>query len=546
MTKMRRLCLIVIVLLHGIAARASLASVYIAQNAQGGNTGADCANALAVSFFNTSSNWGSGGSQIGPGTTAHLCGTFTGTAGSTMLTAQGSGSSGNPVVVLFEPNAIFQAPYWGDDPFSFTKAAIVCNGHSWITIDGGTNGIIQNTANGTNLANHHGTAGVIFQSCNNFEVKNLTIKEMYVHVQDDGVRSGGVVDLFTQDSDFGNIHDSTFTDAYQNVNLGYSTSHSITSMTFGPNNIVDYGCHLIQVGDSNDNSTASGMNIFGNTWGPHQTIWTEVGGACHEDGIFVNAANTNSILSNSSIYNNLIQSDMCNASPPDSNFNCSGLLYLAGAFNNVNVFNNVAIVIAPHSGYEGILLMRPISNGALSNISIYNNTIIGNNSDQACDCAGLKLNGLNSGFLIKNNIWTQLSPAYLQNESGTNFRNIFGASGNVDYNDYFGVSKIGADSGSQAYTTLSSWQSPHSTNSFPGYDLDGSAGDPKLATNYEPQPGSAAIGLGTNLTGLGIAALNSDKGGISRPSSGNWDAGAYQDPSGNPPAPPTGLAALVK
>ena len=31
----------------------------IAQNAAGGNTGADCADAHAVSWFNTSSNWGS-------------------------------------------------------------------------------------------------------------------------------------------------------------------------------------------------------------------------------------------------------------------------------------------------------------------------------------------------------------------------------------------------------------------------------------------------------------------------------------------------------
>ena len=56
-----------------LAATFSAASdIYIAQNATGGNTGADCADAHAASWFNSSSNWGSGSGKIGPGTTVHL------------------------------------------------------------------------------------------------------------------------------------------------------------------------------------------------------------------------------------------------------------------------------------------------------------------------------------------------------------------------------------------------------------------------------------------------------------------------------------------
>src|SRR5438132_776393 len=96
--------------------------------------------------------WASLGStyiaQAVAGTIVHLCGTFTGTLNSTMLTAQGSGASGNPVTLLFETNANFTSPAWNSP-----NGAINIGGRNFITIDGGTNGIIQNTANGTNLAN---------------------------------------------------------------------------------------------------------------------------------------------------------------------------------------------------------------------------------------------------------------------------------------------------------------------------------------------------------------------------------------------------------
>ena len=60
---------------------------YIAQNAAGSNNGTSCANAFAYRFFNNAANWGSGATQIGPGTTVHLCGTFNGAAGQQLLVA---------------------------------------------------------------------------------------------------------------------------------------------------------------------------------------------------------------------------------------------------------------------------------------------------------------------------------------------------------------------------------------------------------------------------------------------------------------------------
>src|ERR1700721_1986721 len=79
--------------ISGIA-RASITNVYIAQSALGTGDGSSCANARATSFFNISSNWGSGSAQIGPGTTVHVCGTIDGAAGGTGLTFQSSGPAG--------------------------------------------------------------------------------------------------------------------------------------------------------------------------------------------------------------------------------------------------------------------------------------------------------------------------------------------------------------------------------------------------------------------------------------------------------------------
>src|SRR5271157_3872247 len=112
--------------------------IYITQNTSGSDSGADCTNAHSAAWFNAN---GVGGN------TYHLCGTFTGTAGSTMLTPP-SGSAGNVLTVLFESGAVLTSPAWG----STSAGAITLSSSSYVTIDGGTNGVIQNSANGTGLA----------------------------------------------------------------------------------------------------------------------------------------------------------------------------------------------------------------------------------------------------------------------------------------------------------------------------------------------------------------------------------------------------------
>src|SRR6202012_2310389 len=83
-----------------LSASASQSAVYIGQSNAGTADGSSCANQLAASFFNSGSNWGNCASQIGPGTTVHLCGTIT-----SALIAQGSGSSAGTVTIQWEQGA---------------------------------------------------------------------------------------------------------------------------------------------------------------------------------------------------------------------------------------------------------------------------------------------------------------------------------------------------------------------------------------------------------------------------------------------------------
>jgi hypothetical protein len=112
-----------------MAATAAANNIYIAQSSAGAANGSDCADAYAASFFNSSSNWGSGASQIGPGTTVYLCGTIT-----TNLTFAGSGTSGSPVVL---------------DGTGATMSAYINSGKQYWTIQNVTWSTSYGTSSGT-------------------------------------------------------------------------------------------------------------------------------------------------------------------------------------------------------------------------------------------------------------------------------------------------------------------------------------------------------------------------------------------------------------
>ena len=104
--------------------------------------------------------------QIIPGSTQTICGTISFPANTVGLTFQADGTAGNPITLKFSDNAIVQAPYFPHDPGRNGCGGGICmNTRSYVVTDGGTNGILQNTANGTLLANQKPTLGIDMARC---------------------------------------------------------------------------------------------------------------------------------------------------------------------------------------------------------------------------------------------------------------------------------------------------------------------------------------------------------------------------------------------
>ena len=156
-----------------VSAFSAASDIYFAQNAAGSNNGTSCANAYA--YNDAKHGLGIPGTWTA-GNTLHLCGTFTASAGaSNYIVAQASGTSGNIITLQFETNSNLTAAYW-------SGAVINLNGASYITVDGGTNGTIQATANGTGLANQQDNGVCVYSNgSKNVQVKNLTCANIYVH-----------------------------------------------------------------------------------------------------------------------------------------------------------------------------------------------------------------------------------------------------------------------------------------------------------------------------------------------------------------------------
>lgn len=101
---MRRSILILIFLFTALPAGAK--DFYIAATQAGNGSGSGCSTAKPYTWFNATTSWGTGATQIGPGTTVHLCGTFVGAPGQRLLIVGGNGTSTSPITIKFETNAI--------------------------------------------------------------------------------------------------------------------------------------------------------------------------------------------------------------------------------------------------------------------------------------------------------------------------------------------------------------------------------------------------------------------------------------------------------
>jgi hypothetical protein len=560
-------CFAVLVLLLSVPfCSAQTPNIYIAQSASGSNNGTSCANAYAYTFFNASGNW-RGGSPIGPGTTVHLCGTFIGAANGTLLFFQGSGTSGNPITLLFESGATLASPVWSNGN-NAQSGAINTNGFSYLVINGGPtcgwnqssltttpcNGSIQNTANGTALAYQNYTVGIDVAGGSNIEIKNLGCYNMYQ-------RTGNA----EEDGGFNQQH-CVFMETYGGVSPSYLTiDHDVFTMggwlisdgssggdylTIGPGNDFSYADHDF-------NGAEPHFYVFGNHF--HDwAIWDSATDAYHHDGIHCyGGSGGNTQLAY--IYNNQFDG------ATGGNFNQA--IFLEGNTSTtrcmvpggtVYIFNNIAIINGSSPAIASIY--GNATTGDVNDI-FANNTILNSTPGSSQSC----MNFQNS------------SSTRVENNATGGCGELVGTGGVLsttyvafDYNTYENCSSyncfaaVGVDSGSFA-----TWQAGSCTGS-PGtcdqhskanlgsstyFNLASGCTPGSVGQSCAPQSGSPLIGSGANLFNLcngkpnpGLGALCSDINGIARASSGAWDVGGFAhgaSANANPPAPPTGLTATV-
>ena len=164
-------------------------NIYVAQTAQGNDSGNDPANAHSIDWLNDENNWSSSidadDGLIGPGDTVHLCGTI-----STAIMIRGSGMVHYPITIYFEENAKLSSPCFEANPGNHNDGAITLVQQEHVIIDGGENGLIENTDTGTitffnyyrtnqDENNMDGTVGICISESQNIEIKNMHILNLY-------------------------------------------------------------------------------------------------------------------------------------------------------------------------------------------------------------------------------------------------------------------------------------------------------------------------------------------------------------------------------
>ena len=494
----------------------SATNIYITQD--GSSQGACTASPHNAAWFNSSSNWGGGTSQIGPGTTVLLCGTISST-----LTAQGSGASGSPVTILFDTGASITTTCNGGSCLAVTNK-------SYVIVDGGVpcgwinqvlvpcNGTVQSSA-----AQPSGSQfGIDASSCSNCEFRNLNIGPIYTKSSGGNEPVGDIRGIQTLPSS-GNgtwlihnniIHDTSSAIVYVPNGSNDNGFQAYNNVTYNINSSVDIS--------NNNNGTLTAASIHDNHFGATGN-WDNSGCPDHHNSLHAFAYTT----TNSGIdyYNNLIDGDWGNC--PTSGLFIEG----NGSVNqNVRVFNNLWLMTYQQEN-NGI-----VSITAGGYVRFYNNTVIGANSSDTC--VGVTGNA-GATVYIENNIisncTTLFAPSSLTGYTTVD-NNIYGGNNTNPWTD---------QSIPAWYPTLALWQAHCKCDTHSSYGA--SASWVKVNSGGTLEAGSPAIAEGADLTSLSIPALDSDIAGIGRPGgSSPWDAGAYDSTTNPPPAPPTGLAAQVQ
>jgi hypothetical protein len=503
----------------------SAKDIYIAQNAAGAASGADCADALAWSAFGSSSNWA-------PGNTLHICGTYNVPVNGVGITVLGDGSSGNPITIFFEPGAVITSPAMSQ--------GININNHNFITVNGGPlvsgalNGTIQNTANGTGLAHQVSSPECVYNSGSNVTVEYINCHNLYVTLISDTSANDQALGIAVGNN--GVITHCSF----DHGDLALAGANA-SNVEISYNTISDTN-HGITVGTSE--GLVTNIKVHDNDIGGGGYVYDGAPGAYHRDALIVICeGNTNPCVTGLLIYNNYFHGVWSKESTSGMTADTFLDDYPTNAIS-AYVFNNISAHSAGDTGTNNAMFESGHGAGGA-----FNNTVSPASS-------------ANGGACIQ--IWNAPSVAGQNNIcNGVSFSVKFWkgatAGGTIDHNGYFGGNTWYTDDSLD--TSLGQFRSDCAALGGLICDADSFTTNPALNSDLTLASNSPAVGVGANLTSLCATVpqmcIGAPKtfgyngscgtGCVARPATGKWDLGAY--PTGtataNEPNPPSGLVAVV-
>jgi hypothetical protein len=486
------------------------ATRYVAQTAGtfSGGTACNGQTAITPATFNSTT--------LSAGDTTYLCGTITGTANTTILTVSQNGTSGNPITIIWDTNAILESPY-----FKASANGVGCGGgisicgRSYIVLNGGTNGILENTANGDSLANQQDSAGIDAYTCTNCTVENLTIQNIYVHPQN-GLSSPDQTQMncIAFSGSGWTITGNTMSNVGWCLKEAYGNGDSGTTITNNNISLMDHGWMLAtSSANSFTNAFFSGNQI-------HDTYnWDTSGCAYHHDGIHT-FGTSGSTMSGINVYNNYFYGNWGTCP--------TGFIFVEGGgsstpshmlssawWNNVFLVATSGAIVNTNGWFD-------LASGDSGTQQVYNNTAIGSGASDNTLCVGLE--NL-SGLSYKNNTISGCGdPVDISSTTITaTATNFYGAATCTNSGNCFIWN--GSFTGS-----FSAWKTACSCDSTSIENLTA-----LLNSNGSPQAGSPVIAAGTNLssvaTGNLASLLNDTSLGNTRipvPRGTTWDIGAFQ------------------
>lgn len=227
----------------------------------------------SVSGYNNSNG------TVQPGDIVNLSGTI-----AQEIIVPSGGQPGNPITIFFLPGAsitalVFSGTLFPNGLNSYVGGAI-WNNNNYITINGGTNGIIQCTGNGSapTYPNSVTCAGILLNGCTGVTVQNLTIANIYVmnNPVDPYGAGAGIVNFWEGGPSPTNI---TVTNCiFHDMYVGFSTAYGPSSSNIVMSYCTAYNCDWGgNAGDDISTNSLSGLVVHDNQF-YNWTNWDNVAG----------------------------------------------------------------------------------------------------------------------------------------------------------------------------------------------------------------------------------------------------------------------------